>query len=134
SSPATPASPNSMQSFSMPSLGAANPCTASSSMARLTGFRVLAASPSGTMPGGCRFPVSVCIAANVSAMNTTRAADWKLDLRLERVLPFDPERALPACIGGNRAPPPENCAGALDYLQRLDGHRSHLPLEELNLM
>ena len=67
-------------------------------------------------------------------MNTTRAADWKLDLRLERVLPFDPERALPACIGGNRAPPPENCAGALDYLQRLDGHRSHLPLEELSLM
>jgi hypothetical protein len=23
-------------------------------------------------------------------------ADWKLDLRLERVLPFDPERALPS--------------------------------------
>jgi hypothetical protein len=61
-------------------------------------------------------------------------ADWKLDLRLERVLPFDPERALPSCIGGNRAAPPENCAGALEYLQRLDGHRSHLPLEELNLM
>jgi hypothetical protein len=61
-------------------------------------------------------------------------ADWQLDLRLERVLPFDPERVLPACIGGNRAAPPENCAGALEYLKRLDGHRSHLPLEELGLV
>jgi hypothetical protein len=59
-------------------------------------------------------------------------ADWKLDLRLERILPFDPDRALPSCIGGSRAAPPEDCAGAGAYLQRLDGHRSHPPLEELN--
>src|SRR5689334_3925338 len=56
-------------------------------------------------------------------------AHWKLDLRLERTLPFDPDRALPACIGESRAAPPEGCAGALDYLKRLDEHRSHLPLE-----
>jgi hypothetical protein len=61
-------------------------------------------------------------------------ADWKLDIRLERVLPFDPKRALPSCIGGSRAAPPENCAGTLNYLKRLDWHGSHLPLEELNLM
>jgi len=61
-------------------------------------------------------------------------ADWKLDIRLERVLPFDPKRALPSCIGGSRAAPPENCAGTLDYIKRLDWHRSHLPLEELNLI
>src|SRR5690349_17405805 len=103
-------------------------------MAPPTGFRVLAALSSGKMPGGCRFPVSVCIAASVSAMNTTRAADWQLDLRLERVLPFEPDRALPACTGGSRAAPPEDCAGAWAYLQRLDEHRSHPPLEELNLM
>jgi hypothetical protein len=60
-------------------------------------------------------------------------ADWQLDLRLERALPFDPDRALPSCTGGSRAAP-EGCAGALAYLQRLDGHKSHLPLEELNLM
>ena len=47
-------------------------------------------------------------------------ADWKLDIRLERALPFDPKRALPSCIGGRRAAPPEDCAGALDYLKRLD--------------
>jgi hypothetical protein len=62
------------------------------------------------------------------------AADWQLDLRLEQVLPFDPERALPACTGGSRAAPPEDCAGAWAYLQRLEGHKSHPPLEELTLM
>jgi hypothetical protein len=61
-------------------------------------------------------------------------ADWQLDLRLERVLPFDPMCALPSCTGGSRAAPPEGCAGTRDYLQRLDGHKSHLPLEELGLM
>jgi hypothetical protein len=71
---------------------------------------------------------------SVSAMNTTRAADWQLDLRLERVLPFDPTCALPSCTGGSRAAPPEDCAGAWAYLQRLDGHKSHLPLEELSLL
>ena len=46
--------------------------------------------------------------------------NWKLDIRLERALPFDPDRVLPSCIGGNRTAPPEDCAGALDYLKRLD--------------
>jgi hypothetical protein len=67
-------------------------------------------------------------------MNTTRAADWQLDLRLERVLPFDPKRILPSCTGGSRAAPPEACAGPWAYVQRLDEHKSHLPLEELTLM
>ena len=57
-----------------------------------------------------------------------------MDIRLERALPFDPDRALPSCIGGNRAAPPEDCAGALDYLKRLDRHRSHLPIDELNII
>ena len=30
-------------------------------------------------------------------------ADWKLDIRLERALPLDPNRALPSCVGGSRA-------------------------------
>src|SRR6202171_5864141 len=60
--------------------------------------------------------------------------NWKLDIRLERALPFDPDRVLPSCIGGNRAAPTEDCAGALDYLKRLDWHRSHLPIGELNII
>jgi pRiA4b ORF-3-like protein len=35
------------------------------------GLRILAALSSGKMLHGCRFPVSVCIAASVSPMNTT---------------------------------------------------------------
>jgi len=61
-------------------------------------------------------------------------ADWKLDIRLERAMPFDPNRALPSCIGGSRAAPPEDCAGAWDYLKQLDWHTSHLPIDELNIM
>jgi len=60
-------------------------------------------------------------------------ADWKLDLRLERVF-FDPMCALPSCTGGSRAAPPESCAGPWAYLQRLEEHKSHLPLEELSLL
>ena len=38
-------------------------------------------------------------------------------------------------LGWNgRAAPPEDCAGGLDYLKRLDWHRSHLPIDELNIM
>src|ERR1700726_493823 len=60
--------------------------------------------------------------------------NWKLDIRLERALPFDQDRVLPSCTGGNRTAPPEDCAGALDYLKRLDWHRSHLPIDELKIM
>jgi hypothetical protein len=61
-------------------------------------------------------------------------ADWKLDIRLERTLPFDPKRALPSCIGGGRAAPPEVCAGAWDYLKWRDWHKNHLPIDELNII
>ena len=61
-------------------------------------------------------------------------ADWKLDVRLERALPFDSKRGLPSCIDGRRAAPPEDCAGAWDYLKRLDWHRSHLPIDEMLIM
>ena len=56
-------------------------------------------------------------------------ADWKLDLRLEKVLPFDPGRPLPVCTAGRRSAPPEDCCGARDYLERLDRHR--YPFEDM---
>jgi Plasmid pRiA4b ORF-3-like protein len=43
--------------------------------------------------------------------------NWKLEIRLERALPFDLDRVLPSCIGGNRAALPQDCPGALDYLK-----------------
>jgi hypothetical protein len=54
-------------------------------------------------------------------------ADWRLDIRLEKALPFGQDRALPLCIGGSRAAPPENCPGAWDYLERLDRHKYQPP-------
>jgi hypothetical protein len=59
-------------------------------------------------------------------------ANWKLDLRLEKVLPADPRRAIPWCVAGRRAAPPEDCCGARDYLERLDRHR--YPVEHLTVI
>ena len=59
-------------------------------------------------------------------------ANWKLDLRLEKVLPADPRRAIPWCVAGRRAAPPEECCGARDYLERLDRHR--YPVEDLTVI
>jgi hypothetical protein len=52
-------------------------------MAWPMGFRIRAASSSGRMPEGCPFPVSVCIAASASAMNTTSRpiGSWTFGLR-----------------------------------------------------
>jgi hypothetical protein len=61
------------------------------------------------------------------ADQSSSIATWRTlskDVRLERALPFNPDRALPSYIGGSRAAPPEDCAGSL----------VNLPLEALNLM
>jgi hypothetical protein len=60
--------------------------------------------------------------------------NWKLDLRLERVLPFDPERALPSCTGGSRAAPPEGYAGSGLLFSGWTGTKAACPLEELSRM
>jgi Plasmid pRiA4b ORF-3-like protein len=59
-------------------------------------------------------------------------ADWKLDIRLEKLLPFDPGQPIPLCTAGRRAAPTEDCCGARDYLERLD--RRRYPFEELAVM
>jgi hypothetical protein len=86
------------------------------------------------MPGGCRFRGFRLHRGERFRYEYDFTADWQLDLRLERAVPFDPTRALPSCTGGSRAAPPEGCAGPWAYLQRLEGHKSHLPLEGLGLL
>jgi hypothetical protein len=57
-------------------------------------------------------------------------ANWRVDMRLEEILPQD-QRILPVCVGGRAAAPGEEYAGTLAYLQRLDRHPYEFPLEEL---
>ena len=57
-------------------------------------------------------------------------ANWRVDIRLEEILPQD-QRVLPVCVGGRAAAPGEEYAGALEYLQRLDRHRHEFPFEAL---
>ncbi|MEO7143188.1 MAG: plasmid pRiA4b ORF-3 family protein [Bryobacteraceae bacterium] len=60
-------------------------------------------------------------------------ANWRVDIRLEAILPQG-RRVLPVCVGGRAAAPGEEYAGALAYLQRLDRHRYEFPFEELGKM
>src|SRR6516165_3675835 len=47
-------------------------------------------------------------------------AHWRVDIRLEEILPQD-QRVLPVCVGGRAAAPGEEYAGgALEYLRWLD--------------
>jgi hypothetical protein len=59
-------------------------------------------------------------------------AYWKLDVRLEKRLPYYPGRPTPLCDTGRRAAPSKDCCGARDYLERLDRHR--FPFEHLAVM
>ena len=59
---------------------------------------------------------------------------WKLDIRLEDILPVDLKRPKPICVGGQRAGPPEDGLGAWQYLERLDNHKYSFPYEEFGLM
>ena len=54
-------------------------------------------------------------------------AHWQCDIRLETIVPRDPTRFYPVCIGAKRAAPPEECGGAWAYMVRLDQHRYHPP-------
>src|SRR6266702_7032245 len=42
---------------------------------------------------------------------------WQLDVRVEHILPLEPRRYYPVCIGGRRAAPPEDCGGPGAFLE-----------------
>ena len=57
-------------------------------------------------------------------------ANWRVDIRLEEILPQD-QRVLPVWVGGRAAATGEEYAGALAYLHRLERHRHEFPFEAL---
>jgi hypothetical protein len=61
-------------------------------------------------------------------------AHWGHEIRVERILPFDPSAIYPGCTGGARAAPPESCGGPWAYLQLLDHHTYHFPYEALEIV
>ena len=42
---------------------------------------------------------------------------WQHDVRVEQIVPLDPGRRYPVCLGGRRAVPPEGCGGPWAYLE-----------------
>jgi hypothetical protein len=42
---------------------------------------------------------------------------WLHEVRIEKRLPLDPKRTYPVCTDGKHAAPPEDCGGALAYMQ-----------------
>jgi len=42
---------------------------------------------------------------------------WQHDVRVEQILPLEPGRYYPVCIGGRRAAPPEDCGGPWAFLE-----------------
>jgi hypothetical protein len=48
---------------------------------------------------------------------------WQHEVRLEKVLPLDPQKTYPRCIGGARKAPPEDCGGPSAFMT-LEQHYS----------
>jgi hypothetical protein len=42
---------------------------------------------------------------------------WQHDVRVEQIVPLEPGRHYPVCIGGHRAAPPEDCGGPWAFLE-----------------
>ena len=62
-------------------------------------------------------------------------ARWRVDIRMEAILPRDQQQhKLPVCTAGRGAGPGEEYGGALAYMQRLDRHRYEFPFEALATM
>jgi Plasmid pRiA4b ORF-3-like protein len=42
---------------------------------------------------------------------------WQHQIRVETILPFNPQQQYPLCLEGKRSPPPEDCGGAWKFLE-----------------
>lgn len=46
--------------------------------------------------------------------------NWKHKVKVEQIIPSTPDLELPACTGGKRAGPPEDCGGTWGYAELLE--------------
>ena len=58
-------------------------------------------------------------------------AYWVCDIRLEATLPVDPKLVYPVCTGGKNASPSEIFLDVQAYMEHIDDHRYHLPVEAM---
>lgn len=59
---------------------------------------------------------------------------WQHQIRFETTHPVETRKTYPACIGGARAAPPEDCGGPQAYMELMDRHLLHWPHAELLLI
>jgi len=55
---------------------------------------------------------------------------WEHEVRVERRLPLEAKKIYPVCVGGRRTKPEEDCGGSGPYVECVDNHWCHPPLEE----
>ncbi|MEX2553505.1 MAG: plasmid pRiA4b ORF-3 family protein [Actinomycetota bacterium] len=61
--------------------------------------------------------------------------DWEHSIKVEKVVPAEPNMTYPICLGGKRARPPEDCGGPGGYAEFLEAisdpkHREHASMLE----
>ncbi|MDE3181012.1 MAG: plasmid pRiA4b ORF-3 family protein [Acidobacteriota bacterium] len=59
---------------------------------------------------------------------------WEHEVRIERRLAAEAKTIYPVCIAGRRAGPEEDCGGPWAYMEYVDDHWRHPPLEEISVM
>jgi hypothetical protein len=63
---------------------------------------------------------SIAVAGSKIAYTYDFGDDWRHEIVVEKVLPADEVATVPACIGGRRACPPEDCGGPWGYRELLE--------------
>jgi len=59
---------------------------------------------------------------------------WEHVVRIERRWSLEAKKVYPVCMGGRRAGPEEDCGGPEAYMEWVDDHWCHPPLEDLSVM
>ncbi len=59
---------------------------------------------------------------------------WEHEITVEKLLPFDPTAKYPACLGGARACPPEDCGSFPGYMDILEALKAKKPTEEQTVL